>query len=110
MSKIFEEANLVQEAITLGQEMGKYSLLALEAAKEAISKGKNATIDHHHKSGFVAEETGLAMGLDYERKLFHGTFATVREWKSRSFSIIKIFLERQVGRNECIFTKNKAYV
>jgi enoyl-CoA hydratase/carnithine racemase len=39
VSKVFEEDKLVKEAIKLGQEIGKYSILALEAAKEAVLKG-----------------------------------------------------------------------
>lgn len=42
--KVFDDEKLVDEAIGLGQEISKYSLLALMAAKEAVLKGKYSSI------------------------------------------------------------------
>ena len=77
VSKVFDDDKLVEETISLAQEISKYSLASLMACKEAISKSKcisyNASINIH----YLGEDLPLSLGVDYERKLFHSTFALV---------------------------------
>ena len=75
VSKVYDESSLVDEAVKLGQDIGKFSQLAIASAKEAVLKGKIELLKN--LCIFLAEDLPLTLGLDYERKLFHGTFATV---------------------------------
>lgn len=61
VSKVVEADKLVDEAVKTAAKISRYSPLAVKAAKEAVNAGY---------------EMGLANGLTYERRLFHGTFAT----------------------------------
>ncbi|CCG80762.1 Enoyl-CoA hydratase/isomerase family protein [Taphrina deformans PYCC 5710] len=61
VSKICSPESLVEEAIKTASRIAGYGRLSVQAAKEAIN---------------MAEELSLADGLKYERRLFHGLFAT----------------------------------
>lgn len=69
---------LVDEAIKLGKEISKFSLPVLLSCKESILKGTiHSRKIAHYSTLIVAEDLGLSQGVDYERKLFHSTFALV---------------------------------
>ncbi|XP_017773698.1 PREDICTED: enoyl-CoA hydratase, mitochondrial [Nicrophorus vespilloides] len=61
VSKIFPVGELVSRAIKLGEKIGKNSPLIVSMAKESVN---------------TAYETTLAEGLHFEKRTFHGTFAT----------------------------------
>lgn len=60
---MFPAAQLLDEAIKLGEKIAANSPLIVGMAKEAVNR---------------AYETTLEEGLRYERRFFHTTFATVR--------------------------------
>ncbi|XP_003692568.1 probable enoyl-CoA hydratase, mitochondrial [Apis florea] len=61
VSKIFPANKLVAEAIKLGEKIASHSQLIVAMAKESVN---------------IAYETTLEEGLHFEKKIFHGTFAT----------------------------------
>jgi len=61
VSKVFPSAQLVDEAVKLGEKIAGNSPLIVGMAKEAVNR---------------AYETTLQEGLLYERRFFHTTFAT----------------------------------
>lgn len=61
VSKICPPESLVEETVKTAARIASYGRLSVQAAKEAIN---------------MAEELSLADGLKYERRLFHGLFAT----------------------------------
>lgn len=61
VSKIYPTSEVVQKAIELGEKIGEQSPLIVQMAKESVNK---------------AFETTLAEGLNFERRVFHTTFAT----------------------------------
>merc|ERR1739848_877935 len=61
VSKVCEVDQLVDEALSTAGRIANNSPLILRLCKEAVNK---------------SQELSLADGLDYERRLFHGTFAT----------------------------------
>lgn len=61
VSKVFPEDKVVDEAIKLGERISAHSPLIVSMAKEAVNR---------------AFETTLQEGLNFERRLFHATFAT----------------------------------
>lgn len=63
VSKVFPAAELVPNAIKLGEKISSHSPLIVRLAKEAVN---------------VSFETPLSEGLRFERRHFHATFATVR--------------------------------
>lgn len=61
VSKVFPAEQLVQEAVKLGEKIASLSPLIVSMAKEAVN---------------TAYETTLREGLHFEKRTFHGTFAT----------------------------------
>jgi len=61
VSKICSVDGLVDEALSTAERIARNSPLILRMCKEAVNK---------------SQELSLADGLDYERRMFHGTFAT----------------------------------
>ncbi|CAD6195001.1 unnamed protein product [Caenorhabditis auriculariae] len=61
VSRIFPPKELVSEAIKLGEKISSKSPILIQMIKEAVK---------------VAYETNMQQGLQYERRLFHSTFAT----------------------------------
>ncbi|XP_076169108.1 enoyl-CoA hydratase, short chain 1 [Ptiloglossa arizonensis] len=61
VSKIFPAEKLVAEAIKLGEKIASHSQLIVAMAKESVN---------------TAYETSLKEGLHFEKRMFHGTFAT----------------------------------
>ncbi|XP_033319992.1 probable enoyl-CoA hydratase, mitochondrial [Bombus bifarius] len=61
VSKIFPAEKLVAEAIKLGEIIASHSQLIVSMAKESVN---------------TAYETTLKEGLHFEKRMFHGTFAT----------------------------------
>ena len=61
VSKVCAVDELVDEAVKTGDRIAKNSVLINKMCKEAVNK---------------SQELSLKEGLDYERRLFHGTFAT----------------------------------
>ncbi|XP_046745066.1 uncharacterized protein LOC124410614 isoform X1 [Diprion similis] len=61
VSKIFPPEQLLPEAIKLGEKISTHSPLIVSMAKESVN---------------TAYETTLRQGLQFEKKLFYGTFAT----------------------------------
>ncbi|XP_046481697.1 uncharacterized protein Echs1 isoform X1 [Neodiprion pinetum] len=61
VSKIFPPEQLLPEAIKLGEKISTHSPLIVSMAKESVN---------------AAYETTLRQGLQLEKKLFYGTFAT----------------------------------
>lgn len=60
-SKVCPVDELVNEAVKTADQIAQMSPLILRICKEAVNK---------------SQELALADGLDYERRMFHGTFAT----------------------------------
>jgi enoyl-CoA hydratase len=61
VSKVCEVESLVDDALSTAERIAKNSPLILRMCKEAVNK---------------SQELSLQEGLDYERRMFHGTFAT----------------------------------
>jgi enoyl-CoA hydratase len=61
VSRIFPAKKLVEEALAIAHRIAEKSQLATMAVKEAVNR---------------AEETSLAEGILFERRLFHALFAT----------------------------------
>ncbi|XP_043676003.1 probable enoyl-CoA hydratase, mitochondrial [Vespula pensylvanica] len=61
VSKVFPSDKVVQEAIKLGEKIASHSQLVVSMAKESVN---------------MAYETTLQEGLHFEKRMFHGTFAT----------------------------------
>eukprot|EP00118_Oscarella_pearsei_P011360 m.75871 g.75871 ORF g.75871 m.75871 type:complete len:289 (+) comp35960_c0_seq8:3086-3952(+) len=61
VSKVFPVDQLLDEAVKLGEKIGELSPLAIAMAKEAVN---------------TSYEVSLKEGLHFEKRLFHGTFAT----------------------------------
>ncbi|XP_051167901.1 probable enoyl-CoA hydratase, mitochondrial [Leptopilina boulardi] len=61
VSKVYPADKLVSEAIKLGEKIASHSPLIVSMAKESVKK---------------AYETTLEEGLHFEKRMFHGTFAT----------------------------------
>ncbi|KAF5270188.1 hypothetical protein FQR65_LT05668 [Abscondita terminalis] len=61
VSKIFPPEKLLEETIKLGEKIASNSPIAVALAKESVN---------------TALETTLAEGLHFEKRAFHGTFAT----------------------------------
>lgn len=62
VSKVFPAADLVNQAVKLGEKIGTHSPLIVQLCKEAVN---------------TAYETTLHEGLKFERRTFHATFSTV---------------------------------
>jgi enoyl-CoA hydratase len=61
VSRIVPAAALVEEALKMAEKIASFPLAALMMTKEAVNR---------------AEETSLAEGLRYERRLFHALFGS----------------------------------
>ncbi|KAJ8957349.1 hypothetical protein NQ318_004828 [Aromia moschata] len=61
VSKVFPTDKLLEEAVKLGEKIASNSQLITAMAKESVN---------------VAFETTLEKGLHFEKRMFHGTFAT----------------------------------
>lgn len=61
VSKVFPPEQLVPEAVKLAEKIASHSQLIVSMAKESVNK---------------AYETTLQEGLHFEKRMFHGTFAT----------------------------------
>ncbi|CAL7942156.1 unnamed protein product [Xylocopa violacea] len=61
VSKVFPADKLVAEAVKLGEKIASHSQLIVGMAKESVN---------------TAYETTLKEGLHFEKRMFHGTFAT----------------------------------
>lgn len=61
VSKVFPVDKLLDEAIKLGEKIGSNSQLTVGIAKECVN---------------TAFELTLEQGLHFEKRMFHGTFAT----------------------------------
>lgn len=62
VGKVFPPGDLVEESLKLAREISQFSLPVIMMCKEAVS---------------MAFEVPLSKGLDFERRLFHSTFALV---------------------------------
>jgi len=61
VSKVFPVAEVVSEAVKLGEKISGFSKIAVAMAKEAVNASNNLTLDQ---------------GTRFEKRLFHATFAT----------------------------------
>jgi len=61
VSKVFPPEKLVDEAVKLAEKISEHSPLIVALCKESVN---------------YAYESSLSQGLQYEKKLFYGTFAT----------------------------------
>lgn len=61
VSKVFPPDQLVPEAIKLGEKISSHSQLIVQMCKESVN---------------MAYESTLQEGLHFEKRFFHGTFAT----------------------------------
>ena len=61
VSRVVPTDHLVEEALKIGRKIATKSIPTVSMAKECVN---------------MAEETPLAMGLLYERRMFHATFGT----------------------------------
>ncbi|KAG7212065.1 hypothetical protein KM043_012420 [Ampulex compressa] len=74
VSKIFPVEKVVEEAIKLGEKISSHSPLIVAMAKESVN---------------AAFETSLKQGLQFEKRLFHATFATADRKEGMSAFIEK---------------------
>ena len=61
VSRVFPAKSLVEEALKIAGKVAEKSMLTAMVVKEAVNR---------------AQETTLAEGLLFERRMFHATFAT----------------------------------
>ncbi|XP_077301286.1 enoyl-CoA hydratase, short chain 1 [Arctopsyche grandis] len=61
VSKVFPADKLLEETVKLGEKIGSHSPLIVKMCKESVNR---------------AYETTLQEGLLFEKRMFHGTFAT----------------------------------
>lgn len=71
VSKIFEPEKVLPEAIKLAEKISSHSQIIVGLCKESVNR---------------AYETTLQEGLNFERKMFQATFATVSYWSPRPVS------------------------
>ncbi|KAJ3569620.1 hypothetical protein NP233_g4929 [Leucocoprinus birnbaumii] len=74
------EGQVVKDAIAMAKVISEKSQIAVQAAKEVVNEGMLHDYlgrkDVGVKGYFIAYETTLTEGLKYERRIFHGLFAT----------------------------------
>jgi enoyl-CoA hydratase len=63
VSRVHEPAKLVEEALKMASKIASFSKPVVAMAKECVNQ---------------AYETTLTTGINYEKKVFWSTFATVR--------------------------------
>ena len=85
VAKVFSADKLVAEAIKSAETIANYSLPTVMMAKEAVNKCTRHCPTCYESRlltemlpTIIAYELSLAEGLNFERRLFHQTFATVR--------------------------------
>ena len=83
VSKVLPPHQLLPETFKLGEKLASLSKMTVAICKEAVNRCKLETkfslqCSHfnHHFLCFPAYELTLTEGLNYERRLFHSTFAT----------------------------------
>lgn len=79
VARVVPAAELVDEAIKLGNQIGKFSKPIVAMCKEAVN---------------AAYELSLQEGLRLERRLFHSTFATVSDGAGEGARSIVIMSHR----------------
>jgi len=77
VSRIVPAANLIEEAVKTAAVIASMAPLAVKANKEMVN---------------AAFETGLAMGVQFERRLFHGLFGTADQKEGMT-----AFVEKRPG-------------
>lgn len=82
VAKIFPAGSLVEECLKIGEKIASFSNLIVGIAKDAVNS---------------AYETTLNQGIIYEKKAFHGTFATRDRLEGMSAFIEK---RKPVFKNE----------
>ncbi|XP_058795269.1 probable enoyl-CoA hydratase, mitochondrial [Phymastichus coffea] len=78
VSKVLPDDQLVSEAVKLGEKIAAHSQVAVAMAKDSVNK---------------AYETTLQQGLDYEKRLFWGTFALADQKEG-----MKAFVEKRAPK------------
>jgi enoyl-CoA hydratase/carnithine racemase len=94
VAKVFPSESLVQEAVKIALEISQFSQPIVMMCKEAVNKCKCATCRFLIN---VAFEMSLTNGLDYERRLFHASFATVLAYLFYSY----YYYSRLTEKKEC---------
>lgn len=92
VSKVVDPDQLLDECFKLADEISIFSLPAIVMGKDAVNKSL---------------EMGLAQGLDYERSLFHATFALVLASVHKLHLICSILGGSPRG-NGCLFGQEEA--
>lgn len=85
------EGEVVKEAVKMAKEIASKSQITVQAGKEVVNAG-----EHHDALSLsradclvgVAYELTLAEGLRFERRIFHGLFATNDQKEGMSFLFI----------------------
>jgi enoyl-CoA hydratase len=106
VSRVVPSEQLVDEAVKTAQQIASFSK-PIGSCQKQISVIHNGEINHkqHHLFFYFfyfnlpvsmgkdcvnrAFETTLAEGVNYERRIFHSTFATVRQTESQHFQVDK---------------------
>jgi enoyl-CoA hydratase len=78
VSRIVPAAHLVEEAVKTAAAIASMAPLAVMANKEMVN---------------AAFETGLAQGVQFERRLFHGLFGTADQKEGMA-----AFVEKRAGQ------------
>lgn len=81
VSRVFPVEEVVPEAIKLGEKISALSKISVAMAKEAINAANNMTLDQGTSFNLLRMQivtTNLPplLGILFERRLFHSTFAT----------------------------------
>jgi enoyl-CoA hydratase len=80
------EGEVVKEAIEMAKTIASKGQIAVQAAKEVVNAGLYSLLMNNHDTNTSREayELNLAEGLRFERRIFHGTFATKDQKEGKS--------------------------
>lgn len=87
------EGEVVRQAISMAKDIASKSQIAVQAAKEVVNACKFFVHLNHSKDKLFisAYEMSLSEGLRFERRTFHGLFATQDQKEGQFTCLVLIF-------------------